>query len=141
MQQPTLIERFANPDLIKAMPLGEKMLASLYVTLLGMAITFVALIILWGMIALMSRVLGTKPAPKAAAPKAAPAVQAAPAPAEPAPEAEADGQLIAVISAAIAASLETSIHNIVVTGIRRTDEQTPAWGRMGRLEQMKTRVQ
>lgn len=140
MQQPTLIERFANPDLIKAMPLGEKMLASLYVTLLGMAITFVALIILWVMIALMSRILGTKPAPKAAAPKPAPVPKAA-MPAEPAPAAEADGQLIAVISAAIAASLETSIHNIVVTGIRRTDEQTPAWGRMGRLEQMKTRVQ
>lgn len=140
MQQTTLIERFANPDLIKAMPLGEKMLASLYVTLLGMAITFVALIILWGMIALMSRLLGTKPAPKQAAPKAAPAPKAE-MPAAPAPAAEADGQLIAVISAAIAASLETSIHNIVVTGIRRTDEQTPAWGRMGRLEQMKTRVQ
>lgn len=139
MEKMTLIDRFANPEMIKAMPLGEKMLASLYVTLLGMAITFVALMILWAMIALMSRILGTKPA------KAKAAVSET---VQPATEAvieknddETDDAIVAVIAAAVAASMNTSIHNIIVRKIRRTPDTSPAWGRTGRLEQMKTRVQ
>jgi len=141
MEKMTIIDRFANPELIKTMPLGEKMLASLYVTLLGMAITFVALMILWAMIALMSRILGTKPAkkvqPAKAAEKAALAIAEEPAEKED----EMDDAIVAVIAAAVAASMNTSIHNIIVKNIRRTPDTAPAWGRTGRLEQMKTRVQ
>lgn len=138
MQEMTLIERFANPEIIKTMPLGEKMLASMYVTFLGMAITFVALILLWGLTALMSRMLKSKEEKEKKPMAPAPVVLAE---AGPAAEERADETLIAVIGAAIAASLDTSIHNIVVRSIRRVPDNTPAWGHMGRLEQMKTRVQ
>ncbi len=139
MENMTLIDRFANPDLIKTMPLGEKMLASLYVTLLGMAITFVALMLLWGMIALMSRILGTKPSKKET--QVVVALQAETETAIDKKEGEIDEAIVAVIAAAVAASMNTSVHNIVVRNIRRTQNAVPAWGNAGRFEQMKTRVQ
>jgi sodium pump decarboxylase gamma subunit len=139
MENMTLIDRFANPDIIKTMPLGDKMLASLYVTLLGMVITFVALMLLWGMIALMSRILGTKPAKKEA--KASIVVAAKEEIAIEKKEGEIYEAIVAVIAAAVAASMNTSVHNIVVRNIRRTQNAIPAWGNAGRFEQMKTRVQ
>jgi sodium pump decarboxylase gamma subunit len=139
MENMTLIDRFANPDLIKTMPLGEKMLASLYVTLLGMVITFVALMLLWGMIALMSRILGTKPSKKEK--QVVVALQAETETAIDIKEGEIDEAIVAVIAAAVAASMNTSVHNIVVRNIRRTQNAVPAWGNAGRFEQMKTRVQ
>jgi sodium pump decarboxylase gamma subunit len=121
------------------MPLGEKMLASLYVTLLGMVITFVALMLLWGMIALMSRILGTKPSKKEK--QVVVALQAETETAIDIKEGEIDEAIVAVIAAAVAASMNTSVHNIVVRNIRRTQNAVPAWGNAGRFEQMKTRVQ
>ncbi len=47
-----------------------------------------------------------------------------------------DGELVAVITAAIAASLNTTTHNIIVKNIMRTEDSTPAWGRAGRADQM-----
>jgi len=141
MEKMTLIDRFANPEIMKTMPLGDKMLASLYVTLLGMAITFVALMILWAMIALMSRMLGTKPDKKTEAAKAAEKPVLATSEELVKKEDEMDDAIVAVIAAAVAASMNTSIHNIIVKNIRRTPDTAPAWGRTGRLEQMKTRVQ
>jgi len=121
------------------MPLGEKMLASLYVTLLGMAITFVALMILWAMIAAMSRILGTKPAKKEVQPSAPKVVEKENLLEK--KEDEMDEAIVAVIAAAVAASMNTSVHNIIVRNIRRTQNTVPAWGNAGRFEQMKTRVQ
>ena len=141
MEKMTLIDRFANPELIKTMPFGEKMLASLYVTLLGMAITFVALMILWIMITAMSRILGTKPAKKEEPAKAAEKTLSPIEEESANKEEETDDAIVAVIAAAAAASMNTSIHNIIVKNIRRTPDTAPAWGRTGRLEQMKTRVQ
>jgi len=56
----------------------------------------------------------------------------------------ADGEdpeeLIAVISAAVAASLNRSTHDIVVRSIRRIPEHTPIWNRVGRQEQIASRL-
>ncbi|RKD20956.1 hypothetical protein BET04_08935 [Caminicella sporogenes] len=49
---------------------------------------------------------------------------------------ENDEELVAVITAAIAASLNTSTHNIIVKNIIRIPDTTPVWGKAGRLEQM-----
>ncbi len=134
-----LITRFADPTLIEQMSLGEKVSASLFVTALGMIITFCALIVLWGLTSFYSGLVQ-----KAEAKKAADAVKpAAPTPAPAAvsnvePEQD-DEELVAVISAALASALGTSAHNIVVRNIVRVPDQTPAWGQTGRTQQMNAR--
>lgn len=106
----------------------------LMVTALGMGVTFVTLIVLSFLLDLL-RILFYKE------PKKAP-VQVvetqAPAEAETAPE-ENQEELIAVITAAIAASLQTSTHNIIVRNIVRVGDQSPAWNRVGKLEQINSR--
>lgn len=136
---------FVNPETIEALSIGERIGTSLFVTLLGMGITFVALIAIWGMTVLMSRIIismenKNKPVPAATVqvskPSAAEPV-AAPGPGPQAPE--EDENLIAVLTAAIAASLNTSMHNIVVRNVRQLPDATPAWSRAGRSEQMSSR--
>jgi sodium pump decarboxylase gamma subunit len=48
-------------------------------------------------------------------------------------------ELVAVISAAIAAMLETSTCDFVVKSIRRVSAATPRWNQVGRQEQIRTR--
>ena len=48
-----------------------------------------------------------------------------------------DSALIAVITAAIAASLGTSSNGIQIKSLRRSHASTPAWGREGRYEQFR----
>jgi sodium pump decarboxylase gamma subunit len=137
MENLSLLQRFANPDLLQNMTLGEKLLASTYVAVLGMAITFIALMILWGCIIIMGNALGVRK-PKKEPVKVAPEPKAQPEIKTTAEETDSgdDEELVAVITAAIAASLNTSTHNIVVRNIVRVPDTTPAWGQAGRLEQM-----
>ena len=135
-----IMEVFKDPNTIHTLSMGEKMSATLFVTILGMGITFTALVFIWGCIAVMSRALknydnkATAPqAAKKAAPAPTPVVEAA------AVEEAEDEELIAVISAAVAASLNTSVHNIIVRNIVPVQDTTPSWGRAGRMEQMNTR--
>ncbi|MDN5299140.1 MAG: glutaconyl-CoA/methylmalonyl-CoA decarboxylase subunit delta [Clostridiales bacterium] len=136
-----ILENFKHADTFVQMTIGERVAATLYVIILGMGITFTALVLIWGMTALLSRIVqniekksqpAVMPAPKAA--------QAAPAAAAVEVEAADQSELIAVISAAIAASMHTSMHNIVVTSIRRTGDSTPVWGQMGRSDVMNSRL-
>jgi len=48
-----------------------------------------------------------------------------------------EGELVAAIAAAIAASLDVSIPQIRIREIRRISQNTPVWADMGRREQMK----
>ncbi len=50
-----------------------------------------------------------------------------------------DDALIAVITAAIAASLGTSANGVVVKSIERTGQNVPSWGARGRIEQVYNR--
>lgn len=63
-------------------------------------------------------------------PEATPVVAASPAD---------DDALIAVITAAIAASLGTSSNGVVVKSIERTGQNVPSWGARGRIEQVYNR--
>lgn len=139
----TLLEKFADPNVISSMSFGEKMLATLYTTILGMGITFAALVVIWGTTTLMSKIIRgfeekNKPEIVKVSNTAKPAAEAVKVE-EKTDEEEDDEELIAVISAAIAASLNTSIHNIVVRNIVRVDDRTPAWGKAGIIEQMNSR--
>lgn len=133
-----MLEIFKDPNTIHTLSTGDKLGMSMVVTLLGMSITFVALVLLWCCISLMSKVLlsksnDEKPVAKPKPVKAAAAVEAVEA------NNDEDEELIAVISAAVAASLNTSIHNIIVRNVVQVSDNTPAWGRVGRSEQMNTR--
>ncbi|MBR3743113.1 MAG: OadG family protein [Clostridia bacterium] len=104
----------------------------------GMLVVFCGLVILIACISVMTSITGRKKAPKAAA--AAPAPKAAPAPApvqaEPEPEAD-DGEIIAAITAAIAAvwQSEGKETGFVVRRVRRTQSST-ARARAAREEQI-----
>ncbi len=122
----TLLERFADPDLIVQMEFSQKVLASTYVALLGMGITFLALILLWGVIEIQSRLVAgidkkteaVKVAPKAKAPEVKAAVTE-------------DLELVAVITAALAAATGQPMNQIVVKNIRRIAGEQPAWKSAG----------
>ena len=49
-------------------------------------------------------------------------------------------EIIAVITAAIAASLNRSTHDIVVKSVKRVPYHTPAWNRAGRNQQITGRL-
>lgn len=140
-----VLERFTHADTFAEMELGEKLIASGYVILLGMIITFVALILIWFLTALMSKVI-QKIESKNSVAKVK--TQPAPSPKQTASTApivanvvneEDESELIAVITAAIAASMNTSMHNIRVSNIRRISDSTPIWGKSGRSEVMNAR--
>ncbi len=117
-----------------SLSLSEKLIGSLQVTLFGILVVFVALGILYVCINIMNKVLNpvaNKGNKKPLTP-AAPVVAAEPQPVD--EEIADDSELVAVITAAIAATLETSAHNIVVRNITRLPDCTPAWGRLGRME-------
>ena len=52
-----VLERFKHADTFVEMELGEKLVATGYVIILGMAITFVALILIWFLTTLMSKTI------------------------------------------------------------------------------------
>ena len=137
MNDLTLMQRFADPELIKQMSTSDKMLGSLITTLLGMGITFVVLILLWGIIVLMTKILN-KPG-KSDAATVAPAPAAQPKGGDTLTAIEEDTSLIAVITAAIAASLQKSGQSIVVKNIRRVSDNMPAWARAAKQEQIDSR--
>lgn len=137
----SLLEKFADPSIFQTLSFGEKMEASLMVTALGMLITFTVLMLLWGLIGIMSRLVASIESRGKTAVESVQESQAGPSVVETVPPVSEDDaeELIAVISAAVAASLDTSIHNIVVKNIVRVEDPTPAWGKSGRIEQMNTR--
>lgn len=105
----------------------------LIVTALGMGVTFVTLIALSFLLDLL-RMLFYKEPQKAPVQ----VVESTPI-AEEAVEEGNEEELIAVISAAVAACLQTSTHNIVVRNIVRVGDQSPTWNRLGKVEQMGSR--
>lgn len=139
-----VLERFKHAETFVEMDLGERLLATGYVIILGMVITFTALVLIWFLTAVMSKTIqkleSKNSVVKVKAGPAAPVATPAPAPVVNSVVVdEDDGELIAVITAAIAASLNTSLHNIRVSNIRRISDSTPVWGKSGRSEVMNAR--
>lgn len=134
----SLMEQFANPTYFEGLSMGERLTGATVTMCMGLGITFAVLVILWVCIAVMAKIThrSTKASDSAAAP-AAPAPAAAPAE-TPAPAAEtadmADGELVAVIAAAVAAMENTVVSNLVVKKITRVSGPTNAWASAGLSE-------
>ena len=71
--------------------------------------------------------------------KAAPAQPAKAAPATPPAKAMDDKELIAVLTAAVAASLNTSTYNLQIKSYRRVGNSAPAWNKAGLQETINNR--
>ncbi|NLK71965.1 MAG: OadG family protein [Clostridiales bacterium] len=138
MNDLSLMQRFADPELITQMSTADKMLGSLITTLLGMGITFIVLALLWGIIVLMTKVLNKPGKPDAATVAPTSGNQQKGEDTLTAIEQE-DASLIAVITAAIAASLQKSGQSIIVKNIRRVSDNMPAWARAAKQEQIDSR--
>lgn len=136
---------FLNKDTIHTLTLNQKMFFSLVVTMLGMGVTFVGLIAIQYMIGLSSVIVRgiENSINKTVTIDKSPAVQPETMQIMPKENTvsgdELSEELIAVITAAIAASLETHTSNIVVRNIRRVSQSTPAWATAGRSEQLGSR--
>lgn len=124
------------------MSILDKLGFAFLVMLIGLLIVFFGLIILICLIKLMSIIVGALTGKKKE--------QAAPAPApvvvpEPVAEAAAEetglesDELIAVITAALAAFNKDGNKTLVVRSVRRAAAKTPAWARAGRADQLASR--
>ena len=120
---------------IDSMTLGEKFLGSMVVTLLGVTIVFAALATLYIAIIIMEKSV------KAIRPKKEANLKPAIIEESVAEDDNTDSEeLIAVITAAVAASLHTSTHNIVVRNITRISDATPPWAKIGRVDQVSNKL-
>ena len=115
------------------MTIQEALAEGLSVTGVGLAIVFAVLVILMLVMMLMKQIFYKDPAKaKKAAPVAAPAVKSE--------EKKVDeGELIAVLTAAIAASLNTSTYNLQIKSYRRIENNKPLWNRAGVTETINSR--
>ena len=52
----SLMEQFANPETMQSLSIGDKLAGAGITTVMGMGITFVVLILLWGCIAFMTKI-------------------------------------------------------------------------------------
>ena len=133
-----LMELFADPSTFDTLSVGEKVLGSLVTALLGMGTTFTVLILIWGFIALIGRVVRKEEKvfhhEEQQAPAPVPAAASAPA------SEQSDAALVAVIMAAIAAAEgNTFVNNLVVRKIRRIPGPDSVWSNTGRHECLDSR--
>lgn len=140
------MERFADPTILETMSLGEKLLDSALVMLLGIGVTFLVLIFLMFSIGLLRLLFqGKTKAEEPARPK-----QPVAAPAKAVPVPAGDDELMAVITAALAASqedviaviaaavaaMETPGRRLKIQSIRRVSEPMPIWAQDGLMKNM-----
>ena len=99
------------------------------VAVIGICTVFTVLAILWGVLELMRIVFTAKkktaaaPAAQAVTPALAPSIE------------EDDSELIAVLTAAIAASLNQSTYNLKIKSYRRVDS-APVWNKTARRDNL-----
>ena len=127
------------------MTIAEALAEGGQTAIIGLSTVFSVLIILMIVITIMKMVFYKDPkkqttqpekAVESAASAVAEAVSELPA-VEEAPE--DDEELVAVITAAIAASLNTSTYNLRIKSLRRIDNKQPAWNRAGIRETINNR--
>ncbi len=127
----TWLDKIVDPNILGSLPLGEKAIASLYMALLGMGVTFIALGIVWGAVVFFTRVLRAGPARRKFEPTAPPPFK----PLLLLQEDDEEGEAAAIV-AALVMTLASSAGTIRVRKIRRTEDLTPSWGKAGRMEQL-----
>lgn len=133
-----LMDKFADPSLFDSLSFGDKMAGSAITMLMGMGITFVVLMLLWGVFALMGKFMSSsaKKGDKASAAE----TKANATPSVAAPAAKNDDVLTAVIAAAIAAyQSEGGTGNLVVRKIQRLSGETTLWTNAAREDCIESR--
>lgn len=109
-------------------------------TVVGLAIVFSVLLILMFVLMAMKAIFYKDPAKQKTeeAPAAAEASVPSAAEAEKADDTDEE-ELIAVLTAAVAASLNTSTYNLRIKSYRRTDNNAPAWNKAGLRDTIQAR--
>ncbi len=129
-----LLAKFADPEVIQTLSIMDRLMAGLITTILGMGITFIALVVLQFVIGLMAKISQDKPVvieevvsqePEAIGQTKAVAAQK-----------EKDEELVAAITTAIAMQLRTSVSKIVIRNIEKFEESTSTWQKTGIAEHM-----
>ncbi len=105
------------------------------VTIFSMAVVFFSLLAISYLIDLIRVMLGNSEKKKTPVQTAQAPVAAAPAPV--APTQEDDTELIAVITAAIAAMTGAKANGLVVKNIKRISDSDTAWSKTGKIELMR----
>lgn len=144
MDKLSLMQQFADPELIHQLSLGEKTVGSLIVAIMGMGVTFVVLILLMYLIEAMTKIINGFQKKDAAVVKEPdepvsgdkPAVENMDVTAE---KDDYDEDLVAVITAALAAGFQYSGQNFVVRKIRRVADLAPNWSKAAKNEQLDSR--
>lgn len=122
---------------ITALTFGEKMLGGLAATVLSMAIVFLVLVLLIGIIKAMDSIVNPKSKQENEESNEFDNIQSYEQEQEPS---EDISELIAVISAAVACSMGVSESKIRVVNINRVGNDSPTWAKNGRLEQLQNRL-
>ncbi len=130
-----LLTQFSDPEIIHTLSVADKLTAGLVATILGMGITFTALIFLQFVIVLMDKIVKQ---PRKLDTEKSQTVESI----EPSPEPTSltETELIAVISSVIALQLKQPVHNIIIRDIKKIDNPSPAWNKAGILDQMNSRL-
>ena len=122
---------------ITALTFGEKMLGGLAVTALSMAIVFLVLVLLIGIIKAMDSMVNPKSKQENEESNEFDNIQSYEQEQEPS---EDISELVAVISAAVACSMGVNESKIKVVNINRVGNDSPTWAKNGRLEQLQNRL-
>ena len=121
------------------MTMAEALQVGISTTIIGLLIVFSVLIILMGVLMLFNKIFGktekkaTVEQPKPAAPVSVPAVN------QTASAEESEEELIAVLTAAIAASLNTPTYKLRIKSYRRIKRNAPVWNKAGIKETIDSR--
>ena len=118
------------------MTIAEALAEGGQTALIGLSTVFSVLIILMIVLFVMRMIFYKKPE-ASVTPKATAAEM--PEPTVPVKSEMDDEELVAVITAAIAASLNTSTYNLRIKSLRRIDNNQPAWNRAGIRETINNR--
>lgn len=134
-----VLENFKHAETFYQMSMSDKLIATGYVIILGVGITFIALMLIWWITVLMSKTIQKIEAKTHLTEVKSQSSVLQPAPIVESVTVDDESELVAVITAAIASSLSTSVSSIRVTNIRRIVDATPTWGKSGRNDVMNAR--
>jgi sodium pump decarboxylase gamma subunit len=139
MQIVDLLATFSNPETFDSLTTTQRLMAGLVTTLLGMGITFVALVTLMVITSFMDKLGGNKIGGEkqtaAVAPRPAKAATAGGQKTLSRPASD-DEEIAVAITTALAIMLETSHSNFMVKTIRRVEDSSTSWSRAGLADQL-----
>ncbi len=135
-----LLEQFVNPETIHALSATDKLLAGLFTTVLGISITFLALIILQCIISWMNRFINVREPTSSSdtAPQIPPKQETKTAPV-PETVKGVNNEIVAAITAAIGMMPGLSSDRIVIERIVKVRDRVSVWHQTGIIEQMNSR--